>query len=87
MCGLPTAETGGLQEEAEQGRDTEQRSDGMTWLCGSAAALIPGINMYDPLVSLVMFQVAVEKYEEVLHHLEFAREMHKTLDSLTQNVS
>lgn len=43
--------------------------------------------MYDPLVSLVMFQVAVEKYEEVLHHLEFAREMHKTLDSLTQNVS
>lgn len=43
--------------------------------------------MCDPLVSLVMFQVAVEKYEEVLHHLEFAREMHKTLDSLTQNVS
>lgn len=59
----------------------------MTWLCGSAAALIPRINMCDPLVSHVMFQVAVEKYEEVLHHLEFAREMHKTLDSLTQNVS
>lgn len=60
----------------------------MTRLCGSAAALTPGINLcVIPPVSLVMFQVAVEKYEEVLHHLEFAREMHKTLDSLTQNVS
>ncbi|KAM4711702.1 caprin-2 isoform 2-T2 [Anableps anableps] len=29
---------------------------------------------------------AVEKYEEVLHNLEFARELHKTLDSLTQNL-
>ncbi|KAK5606910.1 hypothetical protein CRENBAI_013688 [Crenichthys baileyi] len=29
---------------------------------------------------------AVEKYEEVLHNLEFAREMHKTLDGLTQNL-
>lgn len=53
VSGVPTAETGGLQEEAEQGRGTEQRSDGMTWRCGSTAALIPGINMYDPLVSLV----------------------------------
>lgn len=48
---VPTAETGGLQEEAEQGRGTEQRSDGMTCLCGSTVALIPGINMCDPLVS------------------------------------
>ncbi|XP_043963520.1 caprin-2 isoform X2 [Gambusia affinis] len=30
--------------------------------------------------------VAVEKYEEVLHNLEFARELHKTLDGLTQNL-
>ncbi|XP_074554747.1 caprin-2 isoform X2 [Halichoeres trimaculatus] len=29
---------------------------------------------------------AVEKYEEVQHHLAFAREMHKTLDSLTQTL-
>ncbi|KAM4523584.1 caprin-2 isoform 2-T2 [Fundulus diaphanus] len=29
---------------------------------------------------------AVEKYEEVLHNLEFARELHKTLDGLTQNL-
>ncbi|XP_042367720.1 caprin-2 isoform X2 [Plectropomus leopardus] len=29
---------------------------------------------------------AVEKYEEVLHHLAFAQELHKTLDSLTQNL-
>lgn len=32
-------------------------------------------------------QVAVEKYEEVLHHLQFAQELHKTLDGLTMNVS
>ncbi|XP_008399475.1 caprin-2 isoform X4 [Poecilia reticulata] len=30
--------------------------------------------------------VAVEKYDEVLHNLEFARELHKTLDGLTQNL-
>ncbi|XP_047430688.1 caprin-2 isoform X3 [Mugil cephalus] len=30
--------------------------------------------------------VAVEKYEEVLHNLDFAREMHKSLDGLTQNL-
>ncbi|XP_073336381.1 caprin-2 isoform X3 [Pagrus major] len=30
--------------------------------------------------------VAVEKYEEVLHNLAFAQEMHKTLDGLTQNL-
>ncbi|XP_031590658.1 caprin-2 isoform X1 [Oreochromis aureus] len=29
---------------------------------------------------------AVEKYEEVLHNLDFARELHKTLDGLTQNL-
>ncbi|XP_076577821.1 caprin-2 isoform X2 [Chaetodon auriga] len=29
---------------------------------------------------------AVEKYEEVLHNLAFAQELHKTLDSLTQNL-
>ncbi|XP_040003510.1 caprin-2 isoform X2 [Xiphias gladius] len=29
---------------------------------------------------------AVEKYEEVLHNLEFARELHKTLDGLTQTL-
>lgn len=34
-----------------------------------------------------IFQVAVEKYDEVLHHLGFAQELHKTLDCLTQNVS
>lgn len=32
-------------------------------------------------------QAAVETYDEVLHNLEFARELHKTLDGLTQNVS
>ncbi|XP_030296589.1 caprin-2 isoform X5 [Sparus aurata] len=30
--------------------------------------------------------VAVEKYEEVLHNLAFAQEIHKTLESLTQNL-
>lgn len=30
--------------------------------------------------------MAVEKYDEVLHNLAFARELHKTLDDLTQNV-
>ncbi|XP_054862589.1 caprin-2 isoform X3 [Amphiprion ocellaris] len=30
--------------------------------------------------------VAVEKYDEVVHNLEFARELHKTLDGLTQNL-
>lgn len=29
----------------------------------------------------------MEKYEEVLHHLQFAQELHKTLDGLTVNVS
>ncbi|XP_037551690.1 caprin-2 [Nematolebias whitei] len=29
---------------------------------------------------------AVEKYDEVLHNLGFARELHKTLDNLTQNL-
>lgn len=29
----------------------------------------------------------MEKYEEVLHHLEFVCELQKTLDSLTQTVS
>lgn len=29
----------------------------------------------------------MEKYEEVLHNLDFARELHKTLDGLTQNVN
>ncbi|XP_040886222.1 caprin-2 isoform X2 [Toxotes jaculatrix] len=29
---------------------------------------------------------AVEKYQEVLHNLDFARELHKTLDSLTQTL-
>ncbi|XP_078138382.1 caprin-2 [Centroberyx gerrardi] len=29
---------------------------------------------------------AVDKYEEVLHNLGFARELHKTLDGLTQNL-
>lgn len=29
----------------------------------------------------------MEKYDEVLHHLGFAQELHKTLDCLTQNVS
>ncbi|KAM3858861.1 caprin-2 [Diretmus argenteus] len=29
---------------------------------------------------------AVDKYDEVLHNLTFARELHKTLDSLTQNL-
>ncbi|XP_034382063.1 caprin-2 isoform X2 [Cyclopterus lumpus] len=31
-------------------------------------------------------QMAVEKYEEVLHHLAFARELHKSLDVLTQDL-
>ncbi|XP_067347134.1 caprin-2 isoform X2 [Channa argus] len=31
-------------------------------------------------------KAAVEKYEEVVHNLEFARELHKTLDDLTQNL-
>lgn len=44
VSGVSTAETGGLQKEAEQGRSTEQRSDGKTRLCGSTAALIPGIK-------------------------------------------
>ncbi|KAM3587754.1 uncharacterized protein V6R79_013344 [Siganus canaliculatus] len=30
--------------------------------------------------------VAVEKYEEVLHNLAFAQDLHKTLDGLTQNL-
>ncbi|XP_078099187.1 caprin-2 isoform X2 [Sander vitreus] len=30
--------------------------------------------------------VALEKYEEVLHNLAFARELHKTLDTLTQTL-
>ncbi|XP_044199698.1 caprin-2 isoform X2 [Thunnus albacares] len=30
--------------------------------------------------------MAVEKYDEVLHNLAFARELHKTLDDLTQNL-
>ena len=29
----------------------------------------------------------MEKYEEVLHNLAFAQELHKTLDELTRNVS
>lgn len=29
----------------------------------------------------------MEKYDEVLHNLGFAQELHKTLDCLTQNVS
>ncbi|KAG7235835.1 hypothetical protein INR49_002135 [Caranx melampygus] len=29
---------------------------------------------------------AVEKYDEVLHNLEFARELHKTLDGLTESL-
>lgn len=33
-----------------------------------------------------VFQAAVEKYDEVLHNLEFARELHKTLDGLTESV-
>lgn len=35
----------------------------------------------------IIFEAAAEKYEEVLHHLAFAQELHKTLDELTQNVS
>uniref|UniRef100_A0A8C7XEX4 Caprin family member 2 n=1 Tax=Oryzias sinensis TaxID=183150 RepID=A0A8C7XEX4_9TELE len=31
-------------------------------------------------------KAAVEKFEEVLHNLDFARELHKTLDGLTQNL-
>ncbi|XP_041833990.1 caprin-2 isoform X2 [Melanotaenia boesemani] len=31
-------------------------------------------------------KAAVEKYEEVLHNLEFARELHRTLDGLTQSL-
>uniref|UniRef100_A0AAQ4NUQ5 Caprin family member 2 n=1 Tax=Gasterosteus aculeatus aculeatus TaxID=481459 RepID=A0AAQ4NUQ5_GASAC len=30
---------------------------------------------------------AVKKYEEVLHNLAFAKELHKSLNALTQNVS
>lgn len=41
----------------------------------------------DYLSSVFVFQVAVEKYKEVLHHLAFAQELHKTLDGLTQSVS
>lgn len=41
----------------------------------------------DYLLCFFVFQVAVEKYKEVLHHLEFAQELHKTLDGLTQSVS
>lgn len=38
-------------------------------------------------ISFWVSQVAVEKYEEVIHHLQFAQELHKTLDGLTMNVS
>ncbi|KAM6895270.1 caprin-2 [Xenentodon cancila] len=31
-------------------------------------------------------RAAVEKYDEVLHNLAFAQELHKTLDDLTQNL-
>uniref|UniRef100_A0A3Q2EHM1 Caprin-1 dimerization domain-containing protein n=1 Tax=Cyprinodon variegatus TaxID=28743 RepID=A0A3Q2EHM1_CYPVA len=31
-------------------------------------------------------EAAVEKFDQVLHHLEFAREMHRTLDGLTQSL-
>ena len=35
----------------------------------------------------VGFQAAVEKYDEVVHNLTFAQELHQTLDGLTQSVS
>lgn len=31
-------------------------------------------------------QDAVEKYDEVIHNLQFAQELHKTLGGLTQEV-
>lgn len=43
-------------------------------------------GFYEKPILLVFSQVAVEKYEEVLHNLAFAQEIHKTLESLTRNV-
>lgn len=74
----PTAETRKLQEQAKEGRDPEPRSDGMALELLVVCACSRLIRF---------FQVAVEKYEEVLHHLQFAQELHKTLDGLTMNVS
>lgn len=34
-----------------------------------------------------VLQVAVEKYEEVLHNLAFAQELHESLEGLTETVS
>lgn len=86
MSCVPTVETGRLQEEAEQGRGAKQGSDGTTWLCnGNKDGICHVFGLC--LEFVFVFQVAVEKYEEVLHHLGFAQELHKTLDGLTQNVS
>lgn len=35
----------------------------------------------------VPFQEAVEKYDEVVHNLEFAKELQKTFSGLSQDVS
>lgn len=85
MSSVPTAETWRLQEEAEAGRGTEQRSD-----CKSRQQiydLTVKILRSEAFVHFFIVQAAVEKYDEVLHNLAFAQELHKTLDGLTQNVS
>lgn len=37
-------------------------------------------------LSLLLLQDAVGRYEEVIHNLKFAKELHKTLHALTQDV-
>lgn len=89
MSCVPTAETRGLQEQAEPGRGIKQGSDGRTWHVLAEGYDLMTVNLVGlglcPLV--LVFQVAVEKYEEVLHNLAFARDLHKTLGNLTENVS
>jgi len=39
------------------------------------------------MVGACLPQDAVEKYDEIIHNLSFAQQLHKTLDGLTQDVS
>lgn len=43
--------------------------------------------VFGETVFVSVFQAAVKMYDEVMHNLEFAKELHETLDGLTQNVS
>lgn len=82
---VPTAQTRRLSGKAEEGGDAQQRPDGTAWLCRGACGNICLFSCRKN--PFWIFQVAVEKYEEVLHHLQFAQELHKTLDGLTMSVS